>query len=327
MKKILSVIVIIFIFVIGILLFNNLKTESNQIHISLGTGGVTGVYYPTGSTICRLVNAQTKTHGVRCSVQSTDGSISNINMIRNGDLDLGIVQTDLVYLDLRGEGPFIDYGPDKEIRSVFSLYTEALTIVARKDANARTFNDLKGKRVNIGSPGSGQYAAMNMLMETKGWTRNDFRLISELKPAEAAQALCDNKVDAIAYFVGQPSGSILEATTSCDSVLISVNDADALALIAQEPYLVEYIIPGGIYRNNDIDTPTLGAKTALVTSTRVSDEAIYQIVRAVFENIDTLRRTHPSLADLNPEDMVTQGNLAPLDPGAKRYYIEAGLLQ
>ncbi len=294
--------------------------------VTIGTGGVTGVYYPTGGAICQIVNAQTKNHGVRCTVQSTDGSVSNLNMIRNGDLALGIAQSDMVYLDLVGEGPFVPYGPDKDLRSVFSLYTEALTIVARKDADITTFDDLKNKRVNIGSPGSAQNAVVTLLMDRKGWTRSDLKLVAELKPAESAQALCDNKIDAMAYFVGQPSGSIMEATTSCDSVLVSVNDAEVQTLMDEEPYLTEYIIPGGMYRNNDHPTATLGTRTVLVTSTKVSGDVIYQIVRAVFENLDVLRRTHPSLAGLTPELMVT-GNLAPLDPGAKRYYIEAGLIE
>ena len=191
--------------------------------ITIGTGGVTGVYYPTGGAICRLVNKGRKEHHVRCSVESTGGSIYNLNTIRAGELDMGVAQSDWQYHAYNGTSKFKDQGPNKDLRAVFSVHPEPFTVVARADSGIKSFDDLKGKRVNIGNPGSGQRGTMEVLMAAKGWKKSDFTLASELKASEQSKALCDNKIDAMIYTVGHPSGSIKEATTSCDTVLVSVS--------------------------------------------------------------------------------------------------------
>ena len=195
-------------------------SASAQSFITIGTGGVTGVYYPTGGAICRLVNKSRKEHGIRCSVESTGGSVYNLNTIRAGELDMGVAQSDWQYHAYNGTSKFKDAGPNKDLRAVFSVHAEPFTVVARKDSGIKNFDDLKGKRVNIGNPGSGQRGTMEVLMAAKGWTRDDFALVSELKSAEQSKALCDNKIDAMVFTVGHPSGSIKEATTSCDTVLV-----------------------------------------------------------------------------------------------------------
>ena len=174
--------------------------------ITIGTGGVTGVYYPLGGAICRLVNKDRKQHGIRCSVESTGGSVYNINTIRAGELNLGVAQSDTQYYALKGEKTFSEVGPFEGLRAVFSVHPEPFTVVARADAGIKTFDDLKGKRVNIGPPGSGTRDTMDIVMAAKGWTLDDFALASGLKPAEQSQALCDNKIDAMLYAVGHPSG-------------------------------------------------------------------------------------------------------------------------
>jgi TRAP transporter TAXI family solute receptor len=197
------------------LLATDLASAQEQKFITIGTGGVTGVYYPTGGAICRLVNMNRQDHGIRCSVESTGGSVYNVNTIRAGELDMGVVQSDVQYKSLKGEGEeFQDQGPFEELRAVFSVHAEPFTVVARADSGIETFDDLKGKRVNIGNPGSGSRATFEVLMNKLGWTMGDFALAAELKPAEQAQAMCDNNVDAIVYTVGHPNGSIKEATTS-----------------------------------------------------------------------------------------------------------------
>jgi TRAP transporter TAXI family solute receptor len=164
-----------------------------QKFITIGTGGVTGVYYPTGGASCRLVNKDRAEHGIRCSVESTGGSVYNVNTIRAGELDMGVVQSDVQYKSLKGEGEeFESQGPYDDLRAVFSVHAEPFTVVARADAGIESFDDLKGKRVNVGNPGSGQRSTMEVLMAAKGWTMDDFALASELKSAEQAQALADN---------------------------------------------------------------------------------------------------------------------------------------
>ena len=294
--------------------------------ITIGTGGVTGVYYPTGGAICRLVNKGRKQHGIRCSVESTGGSVYNLNTIRAGELDMGVAQSDWQYHAYNGSSKFKDAGPNKELRAVFSVHPEPFTVVARADAGIKTFADLKGKRVNIGNPGSGQRGTMEVVMDALGWTKADFTLASELKSAEQSKALCDNKIDAIVFTVGHPSGSIKEATTSCDTVLVEVSGEAIDKLVEKNAYYRLAVIPGGMYRGNDADVTTFGVGATFVSSTNTPADTVYEVVKAVFENFDDFRRLHPAFANLKKEEMVKDGLSAPLHDGALRYYKEAGLI-
>jgi TRAP transporter TAXI family solute receptor len=305
----------------------SLASANAETFITIGTGGVTGVYYPTGGAVCRLVNKGRAEHGIRCSVESTGGSVYNVNTMRSGELDMGVVQSDVQYNALKGEGDeFKDAGPFEELRAVFAVHTEPFTVVARADSGIETFDDLTGKRVNVGNPGSGQRSTMEVLMEAKGWTMDDFALASELKSAEQAQALADNKIDAICFTVGHPSGTIQEATTTVDAKLISVSGPEVDQLVESNPYYAKAVIPGGMYRGTDDDTQTFGVRATFVTSTEVPDEVIYQVVKAVFDNFEDFKKLHPAFASLEKEEMVKSALSAPLHPGAERYYKEAGLL-
>jgi uncharacterized protein len=295
--------------------------------ITIGTGGVTGVYYPAGGAICRLVNAGREEHGIRCSVESTGGSVYNVNTMRAGELDLGVVQSDVQYNALKGEGEeFQDAGPFEELRAVFALHPEPFTVVARADSGIETFDDLKGKRVNVSNPGSGSRATFEVLMEAKGWTMDDFASAQELKSAEQSAALSDNNVDAIAFVVGHPNGSIQEATTTTDAKVIPVSGPEVDALVEKNPYYAKAVIPGGMYRGTDDDVETFGVRATFVSSTEVPDEVIYQVVKAVFDNFEDFKKLHPAFANLEKEEMIQSALSAPLHPGAERYYKEAGLL-
>ncbi|MET4694034.1 TAXI family TRAP transporter solute-binding subunit [Endozoicomonas lisbonensis] len=298
-----------------------------QQFVTIGTGGVTGVYYPTGGAICRLVNRTRKDTGIRCSVESTGGSSYNLNTIRAGDMDMGIVQSDWQYHATNGTSKFKPNGPDKELRAVFSLHPEAFTVLARKDANIKTFEDLKGKRVNIGNPGSGQRGTMEQMMAAKGWTTKAFSLTSELKSSEQAKALCDNKIDAFVFTAGHPSGSLKEATTSCDTNLVTVSGPAVEKLLSENPYYRTATIPGGMYRGNDADVQTFGVAATFVASTRLSDETVYQVTKSVFEDLSTFKQMHQAFGTLKKEEMISDGLSAPLHEGAKRYFMEAGLIK
>ncbi|KEA64550.1 TRAP transporter solute receptor, TAXI family precursor [Marinobacterium lacunae] len=297
-----------------------------QDFITIGTGGVTGVYYPTGGAICRLVNKDRKDHGIRCSVESTGGSGYNINTIRAGELDMGVAQSDVQYNAYHGKEEFADFGPYEDLRSVFSIHPEPFTVVARAGAGIKTFDDLKGKRVNVGNPGSGQRSTVEVLLAAKGWTMDDFALASELKAAEQSKALCDNKIDAMIYTVGHPSGSIKEATTSCDSVIVEVAGPVVDMLVNENPYYRIATIPGGMYRGSDEDVKTFGVGATFVTSANVDANLVYHVVKAVFENFDTFTKLHPAFATLKKEEMISEGLSAPLHEGALKYYKEAGLM-
>ena len=299
---------------------------ADQRFVTIGTGGVTGVYYPTGGAIARLVNKGKKEHGIRASVESTGGSVYNLNAIASGELDMGVAQSDTQFYAYTGTDKFAANGPNKDLRAVFSVHPEPFTVVARLDSGIKNFMDLKGKRVNIGDPGSGQRAIMDILMGKLGWKKEDFKLASELKPAEMSSALCDNKIDAFVYSVGHPNGSIQEATTTCDAVLVTVDGPVVDALVKDNAYYRTAVIPGGMYRGNDADVKTFGVGATFVSSAKVPEDVIYTVVKAVFENFDEFKKLHPAFANLKKEEMIKDGLSAPLHDGAVKYYKEAGLM-
>jgi hypothetical protein len=292
--------------------------------VVIGTGGQTGVYYVVGGSICRLVNRGTKDHGIKCT-HTTGGSVSNLNGLRNGDLDMGVAQSDWQYHAYNGSSP--DNFPDgayKDLRAVFSVHAEPFTVVARTDSGIKTFDDLKGKRVNVGNPGSGQRGTMEVVMDKMGWSMGDFALASELKSAEQSQALCDNKIDAMVFTVGHPNGSIKEATTSCDAIIVPVDGPVIQKLAADNDYYAMATIPGGMYNGTDGDVTTFGVGATFVSSTATDEETIYQMVKAVFENFKRFKKLHPAFANLEPSNMIVNNLSAPLHDGAARYYKEQG---
>jgi TRAP transporter TAXI family solute receptor len=302
-------------------------TAAEQKFITIGTGGVTGVYYPTGGAICRRVNKGRKEHGIRCSVESTGGSVYNINTIRAGELDMGVAQSDWQHHAYHGTSQFQEAGPFKELRAVFSVHPEPFTVIARADSGIKKFEDLKGKRVNVGNPGSGQRGTMEVVMGAMGWTMGDFALASELKAAEQSQALCDNKIDAMVYTVGHPNGSIKEATTSCDSVVVEVSGPVIDKLVNENAFYRTAVIPGGMYRGSDSDVKTFGVGATFVSSTNAPADTVYEVVKAVFENFDDFRKLHPAFESLDKAQMVKDGLSAPLHDGAAKYFREVGLIK
>lgn len=299
-------------------------TAQDDQFVSIGTGGVTGVYYVTGGAICRQINKGRREHGIRCSVESTDGSEFNINTIRAGELDFGVAQADVQYYAYNGLANFTDQGAFTDLRSVFSVHPEPYTVLARVDAGISSFEDLKNKRVNIGPPGSGGRNTTDVLLQAFGWSRDVFSLTSELKAAEQAQALCDNKVDAIVYVVGHPNGSIQEATTACESRLVSVQGSSVDKLLSENVFYGPRALPGGVYRGNPEPVDTFGVRATFVASAATSPEVVYVLVKAVFDNFDDFRRLHPVFAQLDPQSMTTDGLFAPVHDGALRYYRERG---
>lgn len=298
---------------------------AQQQFVTIGTGGVTGVYYPAGGAICLNVNRTRADHGIRCSAESTGGSVFNLNSIREGELNIGVVQSDVQYNAVHGLDQFADVGPYDGLRSLFSLHPEPFTVVARPDAGVVNFEDLEGKRVNIGNPGSGQRNTMELLMDEYGWTTDSFTLAAELPSREQAQSLCDNRFDAFVFTVGHPSGSISEPVATCDAVLVNVTGDIVDRLVDENDYYFSATIPAGMY-NNDEDVTTFGVGATVVSSVDTPDEVVYEVVKAVFENFEDFKALHPAFTVLEPEAMISSGNSAPLHPGAVRYYEEAGLM-
>lgn len=291
--------------------------------VTIGTGGQTGVYYVVGQSICQLVNRDTAKTNVKCNAPSTGASVANLNAIADKQMEMGIAQSDWQYHAYNGSSSFKGKKNDK-LRAVFSIHPEPFTVMARTDAKITNFDDLKGKRVNVGDPGSGTRATMNVILAAKGWTDKEFKVASELKPAEMASVMCDNNLDAITYNVGHPNGALKEAAASCDAHLVPVTGEAIDKLVADHSYYAKATIPGGLYKGTDNPVETFGVYATLVTSADVDADRVYTVVKAVFDNFDRFKRLHPAFENLKEEEMIKNALSAPLHEGAIRYYKERG---
>ncbi len=308
------------------LTFGGSAVAQDQQFISIGTGGVTGVYYPTGGAICRLVNRERKEHGIRCAVESTGGSVYNINTIKAGELEFGVAQSDWQYHAFNGTSKFSD-NPFPDVRAMFSVHPEPFTLIVRADSGIDSFEGLAGKRVNVGNPGSGQRATMEVVMDAFGMNMDSFALATEYKGSEMAKQICDDNIDAMIYTIGHPAAAIKEATTTCDVKLISVTGAPIDKLVADNPYYRVATIPGGMYAGTEGDTTTFGVGATFVTSANVSDDVAYVVAKAVLSNLGDFRGLHPAFANLDASQMISDGLSAPLHPGAEKAYKELGLME
>ncbi|AWX15204.1 C4-dicarboxylate ABC transporter substrate-binding protein [Mergibacter septicus] len=305
------------------LMITSANVMADDKFVTIGTGGQTGVYYVVGQSVCQLVNRNTAKTGVKCNAPSTGGSVANLNAIAAKQIDMGIAQSDWQYHAYNGTSLFDGKKNDK-LRAVFSIHPEPFTVMARDDSGIKTFDDLKGKRVNVGDPGSGTRATMKVILKAKGWDESQFKIASELKPAEMASAMCDNNLDAITYNVGHPNGALKEAAASCNAHLVPVTGAEIDQLVIENPYYAKAQIPAGLYKGSDKPTDSFGVYATLVSSTDVSPDVVYVVVKAVFDNFDRFKRLHPAFANLKEQDMIKNALSAPLHEGAVRYYKERG---
>ena len=295
-----------------------------QEFVTIGTGGVTGVYYPTGGAICRLMNRNRDEHGIRCTVESTGGSVYNTRTIREGELDFGVIQSDVQSAAIAGTGPFADDGAYPDLRALFSIHPEPMHVMVTADSGIETVADMAGNRVNIGNPGSGTRVLAETLLSYAGVEIDSFSLAAELRSAEQAAALCDGNIDAAIWAAGLPNGSSQEATSTCDINIMALEGEFIDQLLAENPAYAAATIPGGMYPGNDDDIPSWGPLATFVTSAQTSDDVVYALVSAVFDNIDDFRRLHPAFGRLVEENMISDGLTAEIHPGALRYYQERG---
>ena len=307
------------------------SAQGKKRFISIGTGGPTGVYFVTGNAICRMVHKAAaegrkkgRKHGIRCAAPSTAGSTYNIGQVREGELDFGVAQSDWQYHAYNGSDRYKGKA-FKKLRAIFSVHPEPIQIIVGKGTGIKSWADLKGKRVNIGNPGSGQRGTMDFLMKAHGWDKSAFKLATELTSTEQTKALCDGKIDAIFYTVGVPNSGVSIATDGCDAKIIDFTTDVAKKIVKERPYYTWATIPKGTYKTTDKNVTTFGPITTFITSTDVPDDVVYEVVRAVFENLDDFKRLHPAFKNLDPKRMVTDGLSAPLHAGALKYYKEKGL--
>ncbi len=320
---------VIFLSVTALLLSLSPATASTK-YINIATGSITGVYYPAGGAICRLVNIGRKNHGIRCSSESTGGSVANLNSLRKGTTDFAIAQSDWQYHAYNGTGFFADQPPFKNLRSIFSLYTETFAVAVLKNSGIKKINDIVGKRVNFGPKGSGMYATMEVLSKVKGWDRSSFSAVTNLDPSSQVKAMCDGKIDVMIYTSGNPNGILQEATQNSDPKcrvrILGIDRKSIDKLIKVNPFYVKAIIPGGMYRGNPNDITTFGVKATVVTSSKISADVVYHLTKAAFSNMKNFKTLHPVFSSLSKKKSMRDGNSAPLHPGAIRYYKEVGLL-
>ena len=294
--------------------------------ITIGTGGITGVYYPTGGAIAKIVNKKKDQYGIRCTVESTGGSVFNVNAIMAGDLEFGVVQSDRQFQAINGSENSEWAGKKQEdLRAVFSIHPESVTLCASVDSGIMDIKDLKGKRVNIGNPGSGQRQNSIDALTAVGIDYEKDINAEGVKASEAPGLLQDGRLDAFFYTVGHPSGAFKEATAGATKVrFVSITGIESL--LEKYPYYAKSYVPVKLYPGavNDADVPTFGVKATFVTSAKVPDDVVYAITKEVFDNFDDFKKLHPAYAVLTKEGML-EGLSAPIHPGAMKYYKEAGL--
>ena len=309
------------------------QAQSKKRFIAIGTGGPTGVYFATGNAICRLIHKEAaegrksgRKHGIRCSAPSTGGSTYNIGQVQAGELDFGVAQSDWQYHAYNGTKPD-KVKPFKKLRAVFSVHAEPFQIIVGAKSGINGWGDLKGKRVNIGNPGSGQRGTMEVLMEAHGTKTSDFGGTFELTSTEQSKALCDGKIDAYGYTVGVPNAGVSVATDGCDARIINLDSSVEAGLVKKAPYYAFATIPKGTYKTSSADVTTFGVMATFVAGADTPAEVVYEVTRAVFENIADFRTLHPAFAHLDPKKMIVNGLSAPLHPGALKYYKEKGLIK
>ncbi|MCR5259734.1 MAG: TAXI family TRAP transporter solute-binding subunit [Desulfovibrio sp.] len=295
--------------------------------VTIGTGGITGVYYPTGGAIANIVNKKKDTYGIKCTVESTSASVFNVNAVCNGDLEFGIAQADRQYQAVHGLAEW-QGKPQEKLRAVFALAPEAVTFVAAEDSGIKSLKDVKGKVINIGNPGSGQRQNAIDLFASVGinWEK-DFKA-EGIKSADAPRMVQDNRLDGFFFTVGHPNGNIKEATAGKRKCrIVSITEIEPL--LKKLPYYTKVEIPMDQYpeaSNAGEKVFTVGMLATLVTSADVPDEVVYAVTKEVFENLGEFKKLHPALASLTKESML-EGLSAPIHPGALKYYKEAGLMK
>ena len=301
---------------------------ATPIFISIGTGSMTGVYYQVGGALMKLVNRGTADHGIKASFQSTGGSVYNINAVLSGDLEFGLAQSDRQYQAVHGQAEWEQTGPQQGLRAICSVHPESVTLVAGVHSGIACLADLKGKRVNIGNPGSGQRGNAIDVLRTAGLDWQKDLHVEGVKASESSKLLQDGRIDAFFYTVGHPAGAITESTAGRRKVRI-IPVIGMEKLLADFPYYAQTSIPVGLYpqAENQEDIPTIGVMTTLVTSANVPEDVVYAVTKALLDNLDEFRTMHPAFASLDGKTMVRSGLSAPVHAGALRYFREAGLAE
>jgi len=308
-------------------LFSTTGLAQGQTTVTIATGQFGGLYHLVGGAICHILNENRTKHGLTCTVDITSGSIDNIKLLRNGEVQLALVQSDWQHAAFKGVGPFKTAGSFGALRSVWAVYVEDFTIVARDETDAKTLDDLKGKRIYLGPQGSGRRQTMQVVMGILGWADDAITDIAEFKASNPAEALCDDEFDAFVYTIGNPNPTVQEAISTCRANLLTITHPGLERFAEKKPYYVTSVIPGDTYSDHSADISTLGLVATLVTSNEVPSAIIYELTQGFFGNLEELKKSYPLIATLNPRQRASTGLTAPLHDGSLQYFSELGLIK
>lgn len=296
-------------------------------HLLLGTGSVRGVYFPIGGVICRLVNRNKAQHRIRCSLESTGGSIYNLRQLRDDKFDLVFAQSDWQFHAYHGSSAFEDSGPDKALRAVFALESDPLSLLVLKDSDVKQFGDLEGRTVSFGYTRSLQHRIMDDLLEAKQWSDKNFKEVRPMSDQRQISQLCEAKLDSILLLTSSLDDNSKLVPQGCELKFVPIEDAIIKQLIVDKPYYRTGIIKQGRYFDSDSDTVSFGLGATFVAHESTSPKAIYNVVKEVVENFRDFTSLHPSLETLEKSELPYAGISIPLHPGAERFYKEARLLK
>jgi uncharacterized protein len=288
---------------------------------TIAGGGVAGVYYATAGSICRLLNKD-RLANVRCAVEVSQGSVANVAMLRRGSSPFALLQADVHYNAFNGTEGFAKDGAQSQMRSVFSLYPELVTLVVASNVTAANQDDLKGLRFSRGIPGSGSRATLDRVFALLGWGPADFGEVVERQTDEQGYALCEKKLDGFGYLVGHPATNVMRAVKNCGAKIVPMSTQAIAKLVSEKPYFVTAEIPSGTYPGQSNAIASAGLLATLVANESTPEPLVYALVKAVFENLDEFKKNNPAFANLQAATMIKDGLTAPLHPGAIRYYKE-----
>lgn len=285
--------------------------------LNIATGGTAGTYYPIGGAMAEILNKDIK--GMNASAQSTGATVANINMLKEGSVDLAIVQNDITYYAVNGTEMFKDKKVDN-IRGIATLYPETCQFVTLDNSGIKSIQDLKGKKVAVGAAGSGAEANARQILEAYGITYNDIE-VQYLSFAEGASALKDGNVDAAFLTAGYPTASVQDISSQNKIRLLPVDSDKAEALIAKYPFYTKTTIPAGTYAGFNEEVQTISVMAMLVATDKVDDKLGYEIAKAIFSNLDRLQAAH-SVGKLITKDGAMKGMSLPMNAGAEKFFKE-----
>ncbi|MFU1544139.1 TAXI family TRAP transporter solute-binding subunit [Aeromonas veronii] len=282
--------------------------------LTIGTGPLNGVYYPTGGAICRVLNAGHALHGDSCTVQSTRGSMANLKALDKGDVQLALVQSDVLHHALHGTGPFSGQGANNELRSLFRLYQESLTLLAAPNSGITTLADIEGKRVYPGNNGAGEQITSQALMAAMGWQPGQFAAYQLKSDSEPLEGLCDGSLDAAFVVAGHPSLAVGDLISRCKVRLIPIEGEQIDRLLKQHPYYQHSRIAANLYPGQTTAINNIGMSAELVALASLPDPIVRTVRDTLLARVKQFSRLHPALSKVTPEQLQAQTEL-PLHAG------------